>query len=322
MKKALIFGVSGQDGAYLAKLLIEKKYQVYGISRSSLDTSFINLKILDIFNYIDLLNLDICNYNSVFNVINTIKPDEIYNLAGQSSVGISFEQPIETIESIINGTLNILESIRQSKLDIKFFNAGSGECFGNLGSVSATEESLFNPISPYGVAKESSFNILNLYRSSYNIFSVTGILFNHESPLRTEKFVTKKIISTACRIYNGSNEKLYLGNIDISRDWGWAPEFVEAMWLMLQSQKPTDYIIATGESRTLKEFVKITFEILNLNYIDHISVNKDLLRPSDTLYVSANPNKILNNLGWKAKFKLEDIINEMITFELKSNINI
>jgi GDPmannose 4,6-dehydratase len=319
MKKALIFGITGQDGAYLAKFLIEKRYQVYGVSRSSLDTSFTNLQLTGIYKNVILFNLDICEFNSVLNIISKIQPDEIYNLAGQSSVGVSFEQPLKTIESVINGTLNILESIRQLKFKIKFFNAGSGECFGDLGNVSAKEELAFNPINPYGVAKASAYSILNIYRSNYNIFSVTGILFNHESPLRGDNFVTKKIISTACRIYRGSDELLKLGNIDISRDWGWAPEYVEAMWLMLQNKNPNDYVIATGASRTLKEFIKITFEYLELNYLDHISVEKKLIRPSDTQYVSADPSKIQKDLGWKAKLNLENIVVEMIKFELSDN---
>lgn len=320
MKKALIFGISGQDGALLAKLLIEKKYQVLGTSRSELTTSIRNFKLLNIQNYIDVVNLDISNFGQVYDLIYNFQPDEIYNLAGQSSVGLSFEQPFLTYESIVRPTINILESIRQSKCVTKFFNAGSGECFGNLGSESASELSLFDPQNPYAVAKASAFNILKLYRSNYNIFSTTGILFNHESQLRTEKFVTKKIIATACRIFNGSNELLSLGNIDISRDWGWAPEYVEAMWLMLQSDKAKDYVIATGVSRTLKEFIEITFKYLNLNYIDYVCVDNKFIRPTENTFVSADPSMIKSDLGWEAKFQLEDIIKEMIKSELNQSL--
>jgi GDPmannose 4,6-dehydratase len=316
MKKALILGVSGQDGAYIAKLLLEKGYEVFGGSRDSQMSSFNNLKILGIINDINLVSVNVNDFRSTLQSVMKIKPDEIYNLAGQSSVGLSFEQPVETLESISVGTLNILESIRFSNLPIKFYNAGSSECFGDTGLEAANEKTLFQPRSPYAVAKATAFWLVNNYRESYNIHASTGILFNHESPLRPNRFVTKKIISTACRIFRGSKETLFLGNIDISRDWGWAPEYVEAMWLMVQQDIPNDYVIATGISRTLEEFIKITFDILNLDYKEHVSVDNNLLRPTDLKIGRANPHKAYKDLGWKANFMLEDVIKQMIDFEL------
>lgn len=319
MKKALICGISGQDGAYIAKLLLNKGYEVFGGSRDSQMSPFKNLSTLNIKQDVKLISININDFRSVLQTIIKIKPDEIYNLAGQSSVGLSFEQPVETLQSISIGTLNILESIRFANLPIKFYNAGSSECFGDTGLIAADEKTLFQPRSPYAVAKSTAFWLVNNYRESYNIYASTGILFNHESPLRPNRFVTKKIITSACRIYKGSNEKLYLGNIDISRDWGWASEYVEAMWLMLQNEVPNDYVIATGVSRTLEEFIDITFKFLNLNYKDYVLVDDNLLRPTDLKIGRANPNKAFIDLGWKAKYMLEDTITEMINFELSNN---
>jgi GDPmannose 4,6-dehydratase len=320
MKKALILGVSGQDGAYIAKLLLEKGYEVFGGSRDAQISSFNNLSILNIEKDVNLLSINVNDFRSTLQSINKVKPDEIYNLAGQSSVGLSFEQPVETLESITIGTLNILESIRFTNMPIKFYNAGSSECFGDTGLDAASEKTQFQPRSPYAVAKATAFWLLNNYRESYNIHASTGILFNHESPLRPSRFVTKKIISTACRIYRGSKETLFLGNIDITRDWGWAPEYVDAMWLMVQQDIPKDYVIATGISRTLRDFIKITFDMLNLDFREHVTVDDNLLRPTDLKIGRANPEKAHKELGWRAKFMLEDIIKEMIDFELKNPI--
>lgn len=320
MKKALICGVSGQDGAYIARLLLEKGYEVFGGSRDSQMSSFKNLNTLGIKNDINLMSVNLNDFRSTLQSIIKIKPDEIYNLAGQSSVGLSFEQPVETLESISIGTLNILESIRFSNSDIKFYNAGSSECFGDTKDNAADENTLFQPRSPYAVAKSTAFWLVSNYRESYNINASTGILFNHESPLRPDRFVTKKIISTACKILNNKSIKLKLGNLDISRDWGWAPEYVEAMWLMLQSEIPEDYVIATGESNSLKDFIKTTFEYLNLNYEEHVISDDNLFRPSDLKIGRANPTKAEIKLGWKAKSKMKDVIEKMIEIELSNNM--
>ena len=320
MKKALVCGVSGQDGAYIARLLLEKGYEVYGGSRDSQMSTFKNLSSLGIKNDINLISVNLNDFRSTLQSIIKIKPDEIYNLSGQSSVGLSFEQPVETLESISIGTLNILESIRFSNSDIKFYNAGSSECFGDTKDNAADENTLFQPRSPYAVAKSTAFWLVSNYRESYNINASTGILFNHESPLRPDRFVTKKIISTACKIVKDKSLKLKLGNLDITRDWGWAPEYVEAIWLMLQNEFPEDYVIATGESNSLKDFIKTTFEYLGLNYQDYVISDDNLFRPSDLKIGRANPIKAETKLGWKAKNKMKDVIEKMIEFELSNKI--
>jgi len=315
--RALICGVSGQDGAYLAQLLLQKGYEVFGASRDAQMASFANLKSLGINESVHKISLAINDFRSVLQAIQQVDPDEIYNLAGQSSVGLSFEQPVETLESISIGVLNLLEAIRFSKKNIKFYNAGSSEVFGDTHGTPATETTPFHPQSPYAVAKASAHWIVSNYRDAYGLFACTGILFNHESPLRPTRFVTRKIVSTACRIANGSNETLKLGNISISRDWGWAPEYVEAMWKMLQLEKPDDFVVATGSSRRLEDFIQLTFSTLQLDWRDHVQSDPSLLRPSDILEGLANPSKAHRVLGWKAKLQLEDILLLMVEAENK-----
>jgi GDPmannose 4,6-dehydratase len=252
VKTVLIFGISGQDGAYLARLLLSKGYHVHGTARDAQMSSFGNLRLLGIKEQITFHSMALNDFRSVLQVLAKVRPDEIYNLAGQSSVGLSFDQPVETLESISVGTLNLLEAIRFIGSPMKLYSAGSSECFGNTGGEPADEETPFRPRSPYAVAKATAFWEVANYREAYNLFACTGILFNHESTLRPERFVTQKIVKSACRIAAGSKEKLHLGNISISRDWGWAPEYVEAMWQILQQQKPDDFVIATGETTLWK----------------------------------------------------------------------
>jgi len=316
IKRALIFGVSGQDGTYLSKFLIDKGYEVFGTSRDVENSSFENLKKINI--KIKTYSVAINDYMSVLNVIKSVNPNEIYNLACQSSVSLSFSQPKETIESISIGTLNILEAIRFLDNSIKFYSAGSSECYGNTKNP-INETDSFNPRSPYGVAKAAAFWQVSNYREAYNIFACTGILFNHESPLRNERFVTRKIIKTAYKIYKGENVKLELGNIKIKRDWGWAPEYVCAMWLMLQEEKPQDFIIATGKTVSLETFVKIVFELLGLNWKDHVILNASFLRPTDILEGYADPSKARNILGWEAQFKVEEVIKLLIQDEASNH---
>ena len=223
------------------------------------------------------------DFRSVLQVLSRVQPDEIYNLAGQSSVGLSFDQPVETLESISVGTLNLLEAIRITGISVKLYSAGSSECFGNTGGQPADETTPFRPRSPYAVAKSTAYWEVASYREAYSLFACTGILFNHESPLRPERFVTKKIISAACRIATGSSEKLYLGNMDIARDWGSAEEYVDAMWRMLQQPTPEDFVISTGETNTLQEFVATVFEALDLDWRHHVISDASLLRPSEIL---------------------------------------
>ncbi|WP_020596967.1 GDP-mannose 4,6-dehydratase [Spirosoma panaciterrae] len=313
MKTALVCGVSGQDGAYLAKLLLDKGYKVYGGSRDAQMSTFRNLNRLGIQQDVHLVSINIHDFRSVLQSLLKIRPDEVYNLAGQSSVGLSFDQPVETLESISVGTLNLLESIRFSELPIRFYNAGSSECFGDTGATAADENTPFRPRSPYGVAKAAAFWQVANYREAYQLHASTGILFNHESPLRPERFVTQKIVSTARRIANGSQEKLTLGNIDIARDWGWAPDYIEAMWLMLQQDQADDYVIATGQTNKLRDFIDVVFGTLGLQWEDHVRSDSTLFRPTDIAEGHANPQKALRNLNWEAKHKMEEVAKLMVT---------
>ena len=310
-KVALICGVSGQDGSYLAQLLLEKGYSVFGTSRDVQGSSFSNLRELGIQDQITLLSMVPEDFRSVLVALRKSKPDEIYYLAGQSSVGLSFEQPAETIQSITLGTLNMLEGCRMMDKQIKLYHAGSGECFGDTQGKPANEQTPFFPMSPYAVAKSSAYWLVNNYRDAYGIFACTGILFNHESPLRPERFVTQKIVRGVKRIAQGSTEKLKLGRLDIARDWGWAPEYVEAMWLMLQQERPQDFVISTGITISLEEFVEAAFEEARLNWRDYVEQDPALFRPTDLAVGRADPSKAYRELGWKATTKGVDVVKKM-----------
>lgn len=316
MKRALICGISGQDGAYLAQLLISKGYEVFGSSRDAQMTSFDNLRILDIKDEVTLISIATTDFRSVLQALTQIAPCEIYNLAGQSSVAMSFEQPLQTMESIGISTLNFLEAIRFTGGKIKFYNAGSGECFGAAANLPCDENTPFRPRSPYAVAKATAFWSVSNYREAYGLHACTGILFNHESPLRPERFVTRKIIAAAARIASGSNEKLHLGNLSISRDWGWAPEYVEAMWSMMQMNEAQDLVIATGHTSSLKEFVDAAFSSVGLDWHDHVIEDTTLLRPADLNESRANPAKAHLELGWRAKHAMHDVVHMMMDAEL------
>ncbi len=319
MKKALICGVSGQDGAYLAKLLLDRGYTVCGTSRDAQISSFQNLMRLGIRDQVKLESAVLTDFRSVLQVLHKTQPDEVYNLAGQSSVALSFEQPVETLDSICIGTLNLLEAIRFTGAPIKFYNAGSSECFGDIGEQAADETTPFRPRSPYAVAKATAFWEVANYREAYGLFACSGILFNHESPLRPQRFVTQKIVAAACRIAGGSKEKLFLGNVDIQRDWGWAPEYVEAMYLMLQQDQPDDYAIATGSSYKLEEFVAAAFDCLGLNWQDHVVTDASLLRPTDLAISRGNPAKAREQLGWQAQYKMPDVVRLMVEARLTAD---
>jgi GDPmannose 4,6-dehydratase len=315
-KKALVCGISGQDGAYLAKLLLEKGYHVYGTSRDAQMSSFSNLVKLGIHDQVRFESMAINDFRSVLQVLTKVLPDEIYNLSGQSSVGLSFEQPVETLESITIGTLNILEVLRFLNLPVRFYNAGSSECFGDTGNLAANEMTPFSPRSPYAVAKSAAFWEVANYREAYGLYACSGLLFNHESPLRPERFVTRKIVSAACRIAKGSSERLHLGNTSIARDWGWAPEYVEAMWRMLQQESPSDFVIATGETNKLSDFVTEVFRCVGLEFQDHVESDATLLRPSEILSGRSNPAKAKQVLGWQAKYTMKDVIRMMVEAEM------
>lgn len=309
--RALIFGVGGQDGCYLAKFLLDKGYEVVGTSRDVMASSFSNLERIGIRKSVQLVSMMVSDYRSVLQVIDRFRPDEIYNLSGQTSVGLSFEQPVEAMESIAQGTLNILEAIRFVDSSIRFYNAGSSECYGDTGEGAADENFPFWPRSPYAVAKASAFWLARSYRESYGLHVSTGVLFNHESPLRPERFVTQKIIRAAARVASGKQEVLQLGNIDISRDWGWAPDYVDAMWRMLQQDTAEDYVVATGESVALKDFVCKAFSYFNLDWREHVSVNAELFRPADIKFSRGNPGKAKKNLNWSATYTVDDVVSAM-----------
>lgn len=320
-KKALICGISGQDGAYLARFLLNKGYEVSGTSRDAQVASFANLIRLGIRDKVNLESMSLTDFRSVLQVLMKTEPDEIYNLAGQSSVGLSFQQPVETLESVSVGTLNLLEAIRFTGKPVKFYNAGSSECFGDTGEVAADEDTPFRPRSPYAVAKSAAFWEVANYREAYGLYACSGILFNHESPLRPERFVTKKIVAAACRIAGGGKEKLHLGNTSVRRDWGWAPEYVEAMWMMSQLERPADFVIATGETHSLEEFVAKTFDCVGLSWRDHVVTDPGLLRPTDLLVGEANPARAREVLGWRARYRMSDVVEMMVEAELSGRVD-
>jgi GDPmannose 4,6-dehydratase len=319
MRKALIIGISGQDGSYLAELLLKKGYEVHGTSRDADLSNFSGLKKLGIIDKVKLHSMSLIDFRSVMQTILQIEPEEIYNLAGQTSVGLSFLQPVETLESISIGTLNILEVLRFHKLPIRFYNACSSECFGDTGGIAANEETPFRPRSPYAVAKSAAFWQVANYREAYNLYSCSGILFNHESPLRAKRFVTKKIVDTACSIASGEKIKLELGNISIIRDWGWAPEYCFAMHLILLQNQPEDFVISTGKSTSLEEFINLTFKYFNLDYRNYIVIKKDLIRPTDIGFSSGDSSKAKKLLKWIPQVQVKDIIDKMIEDKLSND---
>jgi GDPmannose 4,6-dehydratase len=312
MKRALICGVSGQDGAFLAQFLLLKGYEVWGTSRDAQGSRFKNLRRLSIFSRVKKISMSVEDFRSVYMAIEQSKPDEVYFLAGQSSVGLSFDLPAETIQSILYGALNILEVCRLVSRPMKLYLAGSSECFGDTSGKPADESTPFDPKSPYAVAKASAFWLANSYRDSYDIFACTGILFNHESFLRPERFVTQKIVQAAIRISKGSAETLELGRLDIARDWGWAPDYVEAMWLMLQQKSPENYVVASGKTSTLESFVEQAFTTVNLNWRDHVVQNPLFHRPNEVTYSCGNPSLINANLNWAARTSMPEVVDRMI----------
>ena len=317
MTTALILGISGQDGAYLAQLLLGKGYTVFGGSRDAQMQSFANLTRLGIRDRVAVESVSLNDFRSVLQTLSRIQPDEVYNLAGQSSVALSFEQPVETLESIAFGALNLLEAIRFNARATKLYNAGSSECFGDLSAGPADETTPFRPRSPYAVAKAAAFWEVANSREAYDLFACSGILFNHESPLRPERFVTRKVIAAACRIASGAKETLHMGDLGIARDWGWAPEYVEAMWLMLQQKEPDDYVVATGETHRLQDFVAAAFTAVGLDWHEHVVSDPEFARPNELRMSQANPAKAQARLGWKAKHAMPDVVRLMIEAEWK-----
>tara|TARA_A100001015_G_scaffold321155_1_gene450450 strand:- start:4329 stop:5327 length:999 start_codon:yes stop_codon:yes gene_type:complete len=310
-KKALIIGVTGQDGTLLSNFLFKKNYKIWGTSRFIETSNFESLKTLKILNKINIVKLNTENFTHTYEFIDKIKPNEIYFLGGQSSVGYSYLFPNRTLDSNIKSFVNILESSKKINSKIKIFYAGSSECFGETKKRGANEKTKFNPISPYAISKVTSIWLSDMYRSSYDMFVSNGILFNHESSLRPKKFVTKKIITAAYLISKNKRKKLSVGDINISRDWGWAEEYVKAMWLILQQPKSENFVIGTGKSNSLKKFIELAFNQFGLNWEDHVEINEKFIRPNDILYSCANPKKANEKLGWSSKLELEEIISRI-----------
>lgn len=312
MKTALITGISGQDGAYLARYLLKLGYEVWGTSRDAQVASFTNLDRLDIRQQVRLESLALNDFRSVLQVLAKVQPDEVYNLGGQTSVSLSFQQPVETLESISISTLNFLECIRFFGKPIRFYNAGSSECFGDLNGAPATELTPFRPRSPYAVAKSAAFWQVANYREAYGLYACSGILFNHESPLRPERFVTKKIAMAAARIARGLQKNLVLGNTAVSRDWGWAPEYVEAMHAMLQLDEPEDFVIATGHGCSLQEFVEVAFLQCGLESDRYVKIDKSLFRPTEIALGLGDASKAASVLKWQAKTKMPQVAKLLV----------
>jgi GDPmannose 4,6-dehydratase len=315
---ALILGASGQDGAYLAELLIRRGLDVHGTSRDKEVSGYAGLRRLGIYDRVTLHSVVLSDFRSVVTVLNDVRPALIFNLAAQSSVGLSFEQPVETIDSIMHGTINVMEAMRFLALEAKFYNAASSECFGNTTKEQpADETTMFSPRSPYAVGKAASFWAVANYREAYGLFVCSGLLFNHESPLRPARYVTQKIVRGAVDIVAGRASALELGMLHIARDWGWAPEYVDAMARMLDREIPEDFVIATGETHTLEDFVAAAFASVGRNWRDHVIDNPALHRPTDILYSSGNPSKAARLLGWKAEKKMVDVAGLLIDAEMR-----
>lgn len=315
MTTALICGVTGQDGAYLARALIKEGITVLGTTRDVQRADRTRLEHLGVADRIELLALDPLDRLAVKGMVAESGVVQIYALWGQSSVGVSFERPAETVDSIVPATLNLLEAVRGACREVRLFHAGSSECFGDMRGVKATESTPYRPASPYGAAKAAAQLLVATYRTSFGLFAANGILFNHESPLRPPHFVTRKIARAVARIAAGSDEQLQLGRIDIARDWGWAPEYVDAMRLMLQQDTAADYVLATGETSRLDQFLAAAFESVGLQWRDHVTSDSSRTRPNDPDWIGARPNQAACKLGWRAHTRMAEVAQRMVAAE-------
>ena len=316
MKRALIIGITGQDGAYLAQLLVKKGYQVFGGYRRSANTYYDNLRYLNMHDQMEMVPLEILEISNIIRVLEHCRPDEVYNLAAQSFVGISFEQPLFTSDVTALGALRILEAIRTVNPKIRFYQASSSEMFGMATEVPQRETTRFYPRSPYAVSKVFAHHSTVNYRESFGIFGCCGILFNHESPLRGPEFVTRKITRGVAAIRAGKARYLYLGNLDARRDWGYAPEYVEMMWKMLQQKEADDYVIATGEAHTVREFTAEAFGIVGLDWKKHVRIDRSFKRPAEVARLLGDPSKARRKLGWKAHTKFRELVKIMVEADL------
>jgi len=319
MKKALITGITGQDGSYLSRLLVDKGYQVHGIVRRVAleDPEHRLWRLRPVLNKIKLHAGSLESYASLFNIVQKVKPDECYHLAAQSFVSYSFEDEFSTINTNINGTLFMLSAIKHMAPKCKFYFAASSEMFGHVREIPQTENTPFYPRSPYGISKVAGFELTRNYREAYGLFACNGILFNHESPMRGYEFVTRKITSAAAKIKLGLAKELKLGNLDAKRDWGFAKDYCEAMYLMLQQDKPDDYVIATGETHTVKEFVELAFDYAGLDWKKYVKKDKNLFRPAEVHELKGDYSKARRVLGWKPKVKFEELVKMMVEEDLK-----
>ena len=315
VKNALITGITGQDGAYLAKFLLDKGYNVFGLYRRLSTPNFWRLRYLEIFDKVQLIPGDLIDVGSLLDAIRISHPSEVYNLAAQSFVGASFEQPICTGEMSGLGVTRFLETIRIVNPAIKFYQASTSELFGNGHSTTLNEDSLFKPSSPYAAAKLYGYWMTRIYREGFDIFACNGLLFNHESPLRGLEFVTRKITNAAAKISLGLEHELRLGNLDANRDWGYAPDYVESMWLMLQQDQPDDYVVASNESHSVKEFAEKAFGVLGLDWQQYVKVDNKYMRPLDVCFLKGDPSKI-SKIGWKLKVDFDSLVKIMVKEDL------
>ncbi|MBU4349326.1 GDP-mannose 4,6-dehydratase [bacterium] len=314
-KRALITGITGQDGSYLAEFLLNKDYEVFGLVRRTSTVNFERIKHIQ--DKIDLISGDLLDQNSLINAIKESNPDEVYNLASQSFVPTSWKQPVFTGEATALGVARVLEAIRAVNPKIKFYQASSSEMFGKVREVPQTEKTQFYPRSPYGVAKLYGHWITINYRESYNMFCCSGILFNNESPRRGLEFVTRKVTNAAAKIRLGLSNELRLGNLDAKRDWGFAGDYVRAMWLMLQQDEPDDYVISTGRTHSVNDLVKIAFAYVNLNWEDYVVVDPKFVRPAEVELLLGDSTKALKKLGWAPETSFEELIKMMINADLE-----
>jgi len=316
-KTALITGITGQDGAYLARLLLSKGYKVYGAFRRSSVLNLERLDYLGIRDYVELVPLDLLDTGNIIRVLQKTQPDEVYNLAAQSFVAVSFEQPVVTGEITGLGAVRVLEAIRTVNPKIKFYQASSSEMFGKVQAVPQSEKTPFYPRSPYAAAKLYAHWMTVNYRESYGIFACSGILFNHESELRGLEFVTRKITDAVARVKHGLQKELRLGNLEAKRDWGYAPEYVEAMWLMLQQPEPDDYVIATGETHSVREFAEEAFACAGLDWRDYVVEDPALKRPADVELLVGDASKARQKLGWRPRTTFKELVRIMVEADLK-----
>jgi len=315
-KNALITGITGQDGAYLAKFLLGKGYKVYGTYRRLSSPNFWRLQYLDIFDKVNLIPIELIDTGSLIEAIRISEPNEIYHLAAQSFVGASFESPVATGDVTGLSVMRILEAIRQINPKIRFYQASTSELYGNSSEEPVNENSPFAPSSPYSAAKLYGYWATKIYRKAYNIFACNGILFNHESPLRGLEFVTRKITNAVAKISLGLEKQIYLGNLEAKRDWGYAPDYVESMWLMLQEEESDDYLIATNEAHSVGEFCKKAFDIVDLDWHKYVKIDKRFLRPLDVNFLQGDYLKAKEKLGWKPKVKFSDLVAIMVKEDL------